>query len=112
MSFLRISTLVDRSGALLDRTYAARPACMRCACKYAGCMKTLQIRHVPDDVHRRLKARAAEEGMSLSELALAELRRSLDKPTRRELFERLERRKPVEVEGGLAAVVRAERLGR
>ena len=59
-------------------------------------MKTLQIRHVPDDVHRRLKARAAEEGMSLSELALAELRRSLDKPTRRELFERLYDRLPQE----------------
>ena len=48
----------------------------------------IQIRHVPEDVHRRLKARAAMEGVSLSELALAELRRSLERPTRRELLER------------------------
>ncbi len=75
-------------------------------------MKTLQIRHVPEHVHRKLKARAAEEGMSLSELALAELSRSLEKPTRRELLERLDGRSPVEVAGGAAAAVRAERDSR
>ncbi len=75
-------------------------------------MKTLQIRHVPDDVHRRLKARAAEEGRSLSELALDELRKSLERPTRRELLERLASRASVEVPGGAAALVRAEREDR
>ncbi|GAB2456251.1 antitoxin [Nocardioides hungaricus] len=55
----------------------------------------IQIRNVPEDVHRRLKARAALEGISLSELALAELRRSLDRPTRRELLERVASREPV-----------------
>jgi len=49
-------------------------------------MAMLQIRHVPDDLHRRLKARAALAGMSLSDFALAELRRSLDRPTREELL--------------------------
>lgn len=72
-------------------------------------MKNLQIRSVPEDVHRRLKARAAEEGTSLSELALSELERSLERPSRRELLERLERRSGVEVPGGVAAAVRAER---
>ncbi len=75
-------------------------------------MKTLQIRNVPEDVHRKLKARAAEEGSSLSELALGELRRSLERPTRRELLERLRDRTPVEIDGGVAAVVRAERDAR
>ncbi|MDT0203304.1 FitA-like ribbon-helix-helix domain-containing protein [Nocardioides sp. AE5] len=50
-------------------------------------MPMIQIRDVPEDVHRRLKARAVMEGVSLSDLALAELRRSLDRPTRRELLE-------------------------
>lgn len=75
-------------------------------------MKTVQIRHVPDDVHRRLKIRAAEEGRSLSDLALDELRRSLDRPTRRAYLERLASRSPVEVAGGAAAAVRAERDSR
>ena len=52
-------------------------------------MAMLQIRHVPDDLHRRLKARAALAGMSLSDYALDELRRSLDRPTRVELLDSL-----------------------
>ena len=75
-------------------------------------MKTLQIRNVPDDVHRKLKARAATEGRSLSDLALAELIRSLERPTRRELLERIASREPIEVPGGAAALVRAERDSR
>lgn len=55
----------------------------------------IQIRNVPDDLHRRLKARAALEGISLSDLALAELRRSLERPTRRELLELVASREPV-----------------
>ncbi len=58
-------------------------------------MTMIQIRNVPEDVHRRLKARAALEGVSLSDLALAELRRSLDRPTRRELLEQVASREPV-----------------
>jgi len=52
-------------------------------------MANLQIRNVPDDVHRQLKARAALEGRSLSEFALAELRRSLDRPSRAEVLDRI-----------------------
>lgn len=75
-------------------------------------MKTLQIRNVPDDVHRRLKARAAMDGRSLSEYALAELRRSLERPTRRELLERMASHEPFEIPGGSAALIRAERDSR
>ncbi len=58
-------------------------------------MTMIQIRNVPEDIHRRLKARAALEGISLSDLALAELRRSLDRPTRRELVDLVASREPV-----------------
>ena len=58
-------------------------------------MKTLQVRHVPDEVHRTLKARAALAGMSLSEYLLAELRRWAEQPTMDEVLDRLgERRRP------------------
>lgn len=82
---------------------------MQSACNYAVGMKTLQIRNVPDDVHRRLKARAAMEGRSLSELALAELRRSLERPTRRELIERVQARERAVVSQPADDAVRAER---
>ncbi|MBW3611726.1 MAG: hypothetical protein KY438_09370 [Actinobacteria bacterium] len=75
-------------------------------------MKMVQIRNVPDDVHRRLKARAALEGRSLSEFALAELRRSLERPTRTELLERLQAREHVLVSEPAADAVRAERDAR
>ena len=58
-------------------------------------MTMIQIRNVPEAVHRGLKARAALEGLSLSDLALAELCRSLDRPTRRELLELVASREPV-----------------
>ncbi len=75
-------------------------------------MKLVQIRNVPDEVHRRLKARAAMEGRSLSELALAELTRSLERPTRRELIERVQARERAAVSQSPADVLRAERDAR
>ena len=57
--------------------------------------KMLQIRNVPDDVHRALKVRAAREGVSLSDLALAELRKAAERPSRAELLERIRARGPI-----------------
>lgn len=54
----------------------------------------VQIRNVPRDFHRRLKARAAMEGMSMSDYVMRELRKSLEVPTRQEILERL-RAQPV-----------------
>ena len=55
-------------------------------------MSMIQIRNVPEDVHRQLKARAALAGMSVSEFLLAEARRSLERPTRGELLARIAER--------------------
>ena len=72
-------------------------------------MKLLQIRNVPDDVHRTLKSRAALAGMSLSEYALAELRRAAERPTREEILARIAARTPSRPRPTPAAAVRAER---
>ena len=50
-------------------------------------MRMVQIRNVPDELHRKIKARAALAGMSLSDYLLLELRKTLDRPTRQELRE-------------------------
>ena len=55
-------------------------------------MAHIQIRNVPDDVHRTLKARAAKQGMSLSEYLLAEIVQLAELPTLEELTQRVERR--------------------
>lgn len=88
------------------------PRHMLCAPSYAVCMSSLQIRNVPDDVHRTLKARAARAGQSLSEFALAELARSASRPTMEELASRIRLRGPAGHVTPAAELVRAERDAR
>lgn len=57
-------------------------------------MSTLQIRNVPDELSRELKARAAREGRSLSDYLLSELERVAARPSRAELYERIQGRSP------------------
>ncbi|WP_207956277.1 FitA-like ribbon-helix-helix domain-containing protein [Rubrobacter marinus] len=60
--------------------------------------KMIQIRNVPDDLHRTLKVRAAKAGMTLSDYLLSEIERVAEKPTLQELMERLAQREPVELD--------------
>jgi plasmid stability protein len=69
----------------------------------------IQIRNVPDTLHRRLKSRAAMAGMSLSEYLLRELREVAERPTVEELRARLHERSPTTPAMAPAAAVRAER---
>lgn len=72
----------------------------------------IQIRNVPEETHRRLKARAAMEGMSMSDYILRELQRLTAKPTIRELSERIARRPRVELPEPAADAIRRERDSR
>jgi plasmid stability protein len=58
-------------------------------------MKMLQIRNVPDDLHRSLKERAAREGTTMSELVLRELPRLAHKPSPEQVLARIRKREPV-----------------
>jgi plasmid stability protein len=69
----------------------------------------IQIRNVPDALHRRLKARAALAGMSLSDYLLNEIREVADRPTMEEMRSRLERLPKVTPPVAPADAVRAER---
>ena len=71
--------------------------------------KMIQVRNVPDTVHRTLKARAAMAGMSLSDFLLTEIRQIAERPTIDELRERLHRREPVSLKVPAARAVREER---
>jgi antitoxin FitA len=74
--------------------------------------KMIQIRHVPDDLHRVLKSRAAKQGMSLSDYLLQELRKSAEVPTIQEWLERVRSRIPVTPDISSEEAVRAERDAR
>lgn len=69
----------------------------------------IQIRNVPDELHRTLKARAAMAGMSLSDYLIDHLRRLASRPTPEDMRERLGQREPVRVSEPAADVLRRER---
>jgi plasmid stability protein len=71
--------------------------------------KMIQVRNVPDWLHRKLKARAAVAGQSLSDYLLAELRRVAERPTREELLTRLHARSRVTLKSAVATIIREER---
>ena len=71
--------------------------------------KRIQIRNVPDEIHRRLKVRSAQLGLSLSDYLLFEMRKVAERPTRDELLERIAQRAPVRARPRAADAVRAER---
>jgi plasmid stability protein len=72
----------------------------------------VQIRNVPPEFHRRLKARAAMEGMSMSDYILREVGKALERPTRAEVLERLRTRPVRRLKRNAADVIRAERDAR
>jgi plasmid stability protein len=68
--------------------------------------KMIQVRDVPEAVHRTLKARAAREGMSLSDFIKRELERVVERPTMREWLESTAQAKPVSTKGRATQVLR------
>jgi plasmid stability protein len=69
----------------------------------------IQIRNVPDALHRTLKARAAKAGKSLSDYLLDEVRRVAERPTLEEMLERLHRLPEVELSPSPAEIIREVR---
>jgi antitoxin FitA len=74
-------------------------------------MKMIQVRNVPDELHRALKARAAREGTTMSDLILSELPGLAYRPSGEELLARIRRRTAVPGEPA-AALIEAERAER
>ena len=74
--------------------------------------KMIQIRNVPDALHRKLKARAAMAGMSLSDYLLSEIRQGAEVPTLAEFRERLQKLEPVTTDIDTVRILREEREAR
>jgi len=74
--------------------------------------RMIQVRNVPESLHRRLKSQAALSGMSLSDFLLAEIRQVAERPTIEELRERMRRRDRIAGPASAAEAVRRERDAR
>ena len=71
--------------------------------------KMIQLRNVPDALHRKLKARAALEGLSLSDFLTREARKIAERPSKAEIRGRLEALPVLEVSPSPTTIVREER---
>jgi len=71
--------------------------------------KMVQVRNVPDALHRKLKARAAMAGQSLSDYLLGELGRIAARPTREEMLARIHGRTRTRLRTAAATIIREER---
>ena len=73
-------------------------------------MKMIQVRNVPDPIHRKLKLRAVGLGMSLSDFLLAELKHIAERPTLDEMLAELRQQPRRQFDS--KSLVRAERDSR
>jgi plasmid stability protein len=71
--------------------------------------KMIQLRNVPDSLHRRLKSKAAMEGLSLSDYLIREMEGVAERPTMKELAERIASRTPVKYKRSPVEILREER---
>ena len=86
---------------------------MKGSCFHTHAMKTMiQIRNVPETLHRRLKARAAIEGVSMSRYVLREIEKALERPSRRELLDAIRSQPEAALDPSPADVLREERDSR
>jgi antitoxin FitA len=83
---------------------------MRRACyNVANMSRMIQIRNVPEDLHRTLKVRAAQAGMTLSDYLLAEVRQVAERPSVADLFERARGRRAPANRRSSAGLIRQHR---
>jgi plasmid stability protein len=71
--------------------------------------KLLQVRHLPDALHRRLKVRAAQRGLTLSDYVLSILRRADAEPSIDEWLETLRTQPQTELSSTPAELIRSAR---
>ena len=97
----RVISMIDEIAAAFD---------MFITCDHAVNMsKMIQVRNVPDQLHRKLKVKAAEQGVSLSDFILAELRKLAEQVSLQELAERSMKIVREDLSPSPAELIRAER---
>ncbi len=74
--------------------------------------KHVQIRSLPEATHRKLKMKAAEQGLSISDFLRRLIEEELKKPSWDEIRERMRKLPPVELAETSAAMIRRERDSR
>ena len=72
-------------------------------------MKMIQVRNVPDEIHRELKIRAARQGVSLSDYVLELARRDVGLPTMEEWIARVSAKPWIDSDVSVEDIIREHR---
>jgi plasmid stability protein len=78
-------------------------------CQLEGMPKMIQVRNVPDELHRELMRRAKSRGRTLTDYVEEILEREMARPPREEVFERIRSRTPVDTGKPASELIREER---
>lgn len=71
--------------------------------------KMIQVRNVPDRLHRELVRRARNRGETLTQYVQTVLEREVERPLAEEILQRVRSRTPVPLDAPVAEVIREER---
>lgn len=74
--------------------------------------KMLQVRNIPQRLHRELHRRAKARGQTLTDYVQEVLKREVARPPADEVFDRIESRRPVDLDIRVAEIIRQERAER
>lgn len=75
-------------------------------------MATLQVKDVPDDLHRELRRRADLDGLSIRDYLLRLIRNDQQRPPKTEWLARLHQLEPLDLGAPAADLVQADRAAR
>ena len=85
---------------------------MTVACAKLFAMKMLQVRNIPERLHREPRRRAKARGQTLTDYVQEVLDREVARPSLEEIFDRIESRRPVDLDISVAEFIRQERTKR
>ena len=74
--------------------------------------KMIQVRNLKPDLHRKVKIRAIEEGLTMTDWVAKLIEREIERPSMKEVFARLRSRKPIHLKPSAAEMVREDRDNR
>lgn len=74
--------------------------------------KMLQVRNLRPETHRKVKVRAAQEGVSVTDWVSRLIDRELMRPSMAELYAKLKTREPVHLSPSAADIIREQRDSR
>ena len=71
--------------------------------------KMIQVRNLTPELHKKVKIRVAEEGMTITDWVESLIVREVSKPSMKDIYARLRAKKPIDLKPSAAEMIREDR---